>query len=359
MKKLLAILVVSILVLTGCGNSSAGKTVIGVSMPTKDHQRWIQDGDYLKKEFEAKGYKVLLQYSQDDEAKQAEVIENMIAQNADVLIVAATNGSALGSPLQTAADNDIPVVAYDRLLTNTPNVTSYVTFDNELVGHMQGKYIIDQLGLDLNDKSESYNLEIFSGSEGDSNSGYFYSGAMAELQPYIDAGILKVLSGQTTLAQTATPVWASDKAQERMDNILTAYYSGGKKVDAILASADCLSEGIIPSLISAGYTDADWPIVTGQDCDVASIKYIKDKKQSMSIFKDTSALAAKTVDVTEAILAGEEPEYNNTTTYDNGEFVVPAILLDPVLVTEANIQEVLIDSGYYTQEEIDAGKVEE
>lgn len=354
MKKIIAFMAIFVLVLSGCGSSGGGDDVkkVGIAMPTKTYQRWIDDGNFLKETLEEKGYEVDLQYANDDIPTQVSQVENMIANGSDVLVIAASDGSALTGPLQEAADNDIPVISYDRLLTNTDNVTSYVTFDNVGVGRLQGQYIVDKLGLDLNDTSKTYNMEIAAGAETDSNSLYFYNGAMEVLQPYIDAGIINVPSGQIEFSKVSTLNWESAKAQERMENILTANYSTGEHLDIVLASADGLSYGVLAALEGAGYTAENMPIITGQDAETMAIKNILDGKQTMSIFKDTRALASKTVEVIEATLNGEEVEYNDTETYDNGNFVVPTITLDPQAVDADNYQELLIDSGYYTEDEL-------
>ena len=169
-------------------SSAAMAETVGVSMPTKDLQRWNQDGDNMQKELEAAGYTVDLQYASNDVQTQLSQVENMISQGDDVLVIAAIEGSSLGEALDMAKENDIPVIAYDRLLMDSDAVSYYATFDNYKVGTVQGQYIVDTL--DLENADGPFNLEITAGDPGDNNAGFFYQGAMDVLQPYIDSGKL-------------------------------------------------------------------------------------------------------------------------------------------------------------------------
>lgn len=325
-----------------------GKKRIAVSMPTKDLQRWVQDGNNMKERLEAQGYEVDLQYANNDIATQVSQIENMIAVNPDVLVVASIDGSALGTALQDAKSLNIPVIAYDRLIMQTDAVSYYATFDNELVGILQGQYIEEKLN--LKNTQETYNIELFTGSSDDNNCNYFFGGAMKVLRPYIDSGRLVVKSGSTTLAECATPNWSAEEAQKRMENILSAYYQDGTGLSAVLSSNDSVANGITNAL-TASYK-GEFPVLTGQDCDITSMKNILSGKQSMSIFKDTRKLAEKVVEMISAILEGSEVPVNDTESYDNGKGVVPTWLCQPVFVDKDNYRELLIDSGYYSEEDL-------
>jgi len=330
-------------------NTDDGETKkIGVAMPTKDLQRWVQDGDNMKKELEAAGYEVDLQYANNDIATQVSQIENMVSGDCDLLVIAAIDGSSLGTALQGAKDKGITVIAYDRLIMQTDAVSYYATFDNYLVGKLQGEYIEEQLG--LQDTDESFHIELFTGSSDDNNVNFFFNGAMEVLNPYIDDGTLVVKSGSTTLAECATPNWSTEEAQKRMENIITAYYSDGTKLDAVLSSNDSVANGIT-NAIDSSY-NGDFPVLTGQDCDITSVKNILNDKQSMSIFKDTRTLAAKVVEMITAHMNDEEVPVNDTETYDNGTKVVPSFLCEPVFADKDNYKELLIDSGYYTEEQL-------
>ena len=335
----------------GVDSSSTGEGLIGVSMPTQSLQRWNQDGDNLNKFLTEMGYEVDLQYADNEVPTQVSQIENMITKNAKVLIIAPVDGGALSAVLSEAKEAGITVIAHDRFITGTQDVDCVGTFDNAKVGALQGQYIVD--ALDLENAEGPFNLEIVAGSLDDDNAAYFLGGAMEILQPYIDSGKLVVRSGQTTREQCATEAWQTDVAQARMDNILTAYYPT-ERLDAVLCSNDSTSLGAQSALKSAGYgtEDLPFPVLTGQDCDIANVKAIIAGEQSMSVFKDTRALAEVIAQMADTFVKGGEPEYNDTETYNNGAKVVPAYALDPIVVTKDNYKEVLIDSGYYTEDEL-------
>ncbi len=365
-KKLLSMILATAMIATmlvGCGAkeadasgdaaveadaSATGSGKVGVAMPTKDLQRWNQDGSNMKAELEAAGYEVDLQYAANDIATQVSQIENMINSGCELLVIASIDGDSLGTVLEMAKEASIPVIAYDRLIMNSDAVSYYATFDNYMVGTIQGEYIRDML--DLDNAEGPFNIELTTGDPGDNNARFFFGGAMDVLQPYIDAGKLVVKSGQTSFEEVATANWATDAAQSRMDAIIAANYSDGTVLDACLCSNDSTALGVANSL-EANYT-GEWPIITGQDCDIASVKNILDGKQSMSIFKDTRTLASKVVEMVDAIMKGGEAPINDTETYDNGTGIIPSYLCEPVFADIDNYKELLIDSGYYTEADL-------
>ena len=235
---------------------------------------------------------------------------------------------------------------------NSDAVSYYATFDNYKVGTFQGEFIRDQL--DLDNAAGPFNIELFTGSSDDNNVNFFFGGAMDVLQPYIDSGKLIVKSGQTTLAQCATPNWSTEESQKRMENLITSngYGPNGTKLDAVLSSNDSVANGITNALLAAGYTKDNMPIITGQDCDKPSVKNMLAGTQSMSIFKDTRTLASQVVKMVDSIMKGETVDVNDTKTYDNGTGVIPSYLCAPVACTAENYQELLIDSGYYTEADL-------
>ncbi len=354
--------------LAGCagGSSSSGDSgssgggdgsLIGVAMPTKSSERWIADGDNIKKQLEDAGYTVDLEYAEDDIPTQVSQIENMITKGAKALIIASIDGTTLTNTLQNAKDNDIPVIAYDRLIRDSDNVDYYATFDNYKVGVEQATSLLTGLGLvDASGAKTGtkgpFNIELFAGSPDDNNATFFFNGAMDTLKPYIADGTLVVKSGQTDFNTVATLRWDPATAQARMENILTSTYSDGSKVNGVLSPYDGISRGIISALTSAGYTTADIPIITGQDAELDSVKAIEAGEQYSTIYKDTRELAKVAVDMATALLTGGTPETNDTDTYDNGKKVVPSYLLQPVVVTKADIQKVLVDGGYYTDAQV-------
>ena len=365
------------LTLAACGGSGAGSTseepasgsgaseggTIGVAMPTRTSERWIADGNAVKEQLEEKGYKVALQYANDDIPTQSQQVDQMITQGVDALIIAAIDGTALSSQLQAAKAADIPVIAYDRLIRDSDAVDFYVTFDNFKVGVAQAEALLTGLGLKGADGSAGtakgpFNIELFAGSLDDNNATFFFNGAMSVLKPLIDDGTLVVPSKQTSIQQVATLRWQQEVAQKRMEDLLTSTYKSGQKVDGVLSPYDGLSRGIITALQNAGYGKGamKMPVVTGQDAEIASVKLIDDGVQSSTIFKDTRLLAEQAVIAGEAFLKDEEPEANDTETYDNGEKVVPSFLLPVSTVYKADIQKALVDSGYYTAAEVAAGQ---
>jgi len=349
---------------SGAAGGDKGDLTVGVAMPTQTSERWIADGDAVKSGLEKAGYKVDLQYAGDDIPTQQQQIDQMITKGADLLIIASIDGTALANQLQAAADAKIPVIAYDRLIRDSENVDFYVTFDNYKVGVQQATSLLTGLGVlkadgTPGDKKGPFNVELFAGSLDDNNAHFFYKGAMDTLQPFINDGTLVVKSGQTDIEQVATLRWLQETAQKRMEDLLTSTYSDGSKVQGVLSPYDGLSRGIITALQNAGYGPGiaeGMPVVTGQDAEIASVKLINDGVQWSTIFKDTRKLADQSVKTAEAFLKGGTPEANDTESYDNGVKVVPSYLLSSDIVGKDEIQPLLIDSGYWTADEVASGQ---
>lgn len=337
------------------GGGGGGQKTIGVAMPTKSSDRWIMDGDNLKKQLEALGYKVSLQFAEDDIPTQVNQIDNMITQGSNLLIIASIDGTALTSQLEAAKADKISVIAYDRLILNSPNVDYYASFDNFKVGVAQGTSLLTGMGLldasgKATNKKGPLNIELFAGSPDDNNAPFFFKGAMSVLQPLIDKGTLVVKSKQTKFETIAILRWDAATAQARMENLLTSTYSSGDKIAGVLSPNDQLAIGILSALKGAGYGTAGqpYPIVTGQDAEVGAVKSIIAGQQYSTIFKDTRKLAKVTVAMADAVLKGKKVKVNDTKTYDNGKKVVPSYLLGIQIVTKDNYKKVLVDSGYYT-----------
>lgn len=371
-KKLLGIAATTVaaaLVLSGCASSSTpaettdGAAVegglIGVSMPTQSSTRWISDGESIKAELEGQGFQVDLQYAEDDIPTQVAQLEAMLTKGAKALIIAAIDGTQLTDVLQAAKDAGVPVISYDRLIRDSENVDYYATFDNFKVGVQQATSMLVGMGVYASEDSTSadgpnaagpWNIELFAGSLDDNNAFFFFNGAMSVLQPLIDSGVLVVKSGQTTIEQVATLRWDGAVAQKRMEDILVGNYADGSQVHGVLSPYDGLSRGIIAALTDAGYSKM--PTIVGQDAEVLSVKAMLAGEQYSTIFKDTRELAKVAAGMALAILKGETPETNDTTTYDNGVKVVPSYLLTPYIVTVDNYKELLIDSGYINEADL-------
>jgi putative multiple sugar transport system substrate-binding protein len=306
----------------------------------------------MVKVFKDMGYDTDLQFADDDIPNQLAQIENMVTKGADVLVIAAVDGSTMSDVLQKAHDAGVLVIAYDRLITKTANVDYYATFDNFGVGVIQGTQLVTGLGL-VDGAAGPFNVELFGGSPDDTNAFYFYDGAMSVIQPYIDSGKIVIQSGQTGMDKVGTLRWLAATAQARMDNLLSGYYTD-KRVDGVLSPYDGLSIGILSSLKGVGYctTDLPCPVVTGQDAEVASVKSIIAGEQRYTVFKDTRSLAAQTAKMVDQALKGETVDVNNTTTYDNEVKVVPSYLLTPISIDVNNYQKELVDSGYIKAEDL-------
>jgi putative multiple sugar transport system substrate-binding protein len=334
------------------GAFAQGKGTVGIAMPTKSSARWIDDGNNIVKILKERGYGADLQYAEDDIPNQLSQIENMVTKGVKVLVIAAIDGTTLSDVLKQAKSKGIVVIAYDRLIRDTPNVDYYATFDNFQVGVLQAQSIEQALG--LKDGKGPFNIELFGGSPDDNNAYFFYNGSMSVLQPYIDSGKLVIGSGQKGMDKVSTLRWDGATAQARMDNLLSAFY-GRKRVDAVLSPYDGLSIGILSSLKGVGYGSGNMamPVVSGQDAEVPSIKSMQRGEQYSTIFKDTRDLARVTADMVDAALSGKEVTVNDTKTYNNGVKVVPSYLLKPVVVDKSNWEKVLIDSGYYKKAQFD------
>ncbi len=314
------------------GSGFAAGSKIGVSLPQKTSENWVLAEGLFTEQLKAAGFDPIVQFANGGAPEQQNQISAMIEQGVKLLVVGAVDGSQLGSQLAAAKDAGIPVIAYDRLLTNTDAVDMYMAYDNFKVGVLQGTALLEGLG--KSGKSSPWNIELISGSPDDANSKPFFEGAMSVLQPKIDDGTLKVVSGQVTQQQTATAGWKAENAQKRMDAILSANYQGNTSLDGVLSPNDTLARAALTSVKSAGKPN---PVITGQDSEVESVKLVFQGVQYSTIDKDTKNFVTKVVEYIGKIAAGQPVEVNDTESYNNGVKVVPAYLLTPVIVTKDNV----------------------
>lgn len=332
----------------GAGSGGDGsKTVVGIALPTRSSSRWIVDGDNMVSLFKAKGYRTELRYGNDDVDNQISQIRKMIDHGAKILVIAAIDNLALGDVLSEARGAGVKVIAYDRLILGTGSVDFYASFDNYRVGRLQADHIVGRLGLKNGSESGLFNIELFAGSPDDNNTRYFFSGAMDVLQPYIDKHELVVGSGEKRITQVNTLRWDGAIAEDRMNRLLKDSYAYDR-VDAVLSPYDGISRGVISSLKKAGYGTSvrPMPVITGQDAEVDSVRLIISGEQSETVYKDSRELAAITVKMANAVLTGGKVPVNDTRSYDNGNKVVPAYLLQPVSVDKSNYRKELVASGY-------------
>lgn len=324
--------------------------LIGISMPAKELDRWNRDGAHMKALLEDAGYRVDLQYAANHVQTQVSQIENMIAGGCKVLVIAAIDVTSLGTVMAQAKEAGVTVIAYDRLIIDTDALSYYITLDNWAVGVKQGQYIVDALNL-MNAGENVYNIEFIAADFFDSGILFFYDGAMSVLQPYLDSGVLNCFSEQVDKMSVATADGATDSAKARFDDIIATYYTN-KPLHAVLATNDSTAQGVAAAL-SDSYRNDVYPVITGQDCDIVSVQNILEGKQAMSVFKDTYDMAEKAAEMVDAIMKGEDPPINDEETYDNGTGTIPSYLCEPVVCTKDNYKELLIDSGYYTQDQLE------
>ena len=368
MKKKLVLAMAAAMAITSCAvpafasDDAAGGGKIGISMPTQSLERWNRDGSYLEEQFKAAGYDVELTYSDNETDRQVNDIQNLISDGVDLLVVAAIDGEALNTVMDEAKDAGIPVISYDRLIKSDA-VSYYISFDNYTVGTLQGQYVIDTLDLD-NAGDKTYNIEFTAGDPADNNAGYFFNGAYDTLKPYLDAGTLNVVSGQTDFDSVATAQWDTQTALERMQNILASYYADGTQLDVALCSNDSTALGVTQA-IESDYAGKNDVLITGQDGDEANLANIVDGKQSMTVYKAVANEAVVTLDLAKAMLAGDTVDeslieasgWDFDCTYDTESYETsegnkcPSFLLVPTVVTNDNLQEALVDPGYYTMDD--------
>ena len=357
MKKFLALLIAVVMVLALAVPAMAeegGK--VGIAMPTNSLERWNRDGQYLKEQFEAAGYEAILTYSDNKNDQQVNDIDNLLSQGVDLLIICAIDGDGLNTVMDRAAEEGVPVISYDRLIGNDA-VSYYVSFDNYTVGTLQGKFVEEALDL-ANAGDKTFNMEFTAGDPADNNAGYFFNGAYDVLKGYIEAGTLKVVSGQTEFQQVATAQWSTDTALARAQNILASYYADGTVLDAWLCSNDSTAAGVAQA-IESDYAGDNAVIVTGQDGDIANLRNIVDGKQTMTVYKNVANEATVTLEVAKGILAGADIDETlianfggiecafDTTSYFTSEgHFTPSFLLVPTVVTKDNLQ-YLVDTGLY------------
>ncbi|MFC4066513.1 substrate-binding domain-containing protein [Actinoplanes subglobosus] len=353
--KVLAVGVAAVMVAGGCNNDREGSTpaggssapaagfakdaLIGVALPSKTSENWVLAGDLFTNGLKDAGFQSDVQYAgaSTTVADQQAQITAMVTKGAKVIVIGATDAAQLSTQVEQAKQSGAVVIAYDRLITNTPNIDYYIAFDNFKVGQLQGQALLD--GMKAKKATGPWTIELFSGSPDDNNSGVFFNGAMDVLKPAIDKGDVIVGSGQTDVKQTATQGWKAENAQSRMDSLLTSTYTS-KTLDGVLSPNDTLARAIITSVKGAG---KPVPVVTGQDSEVESVKSIVAGEQYSTINKDTRKLVAETINMVKTLQTGATPQVNDTKSYDNGVKVVPAYLLAPVIVTKANAAEAYAD----------------
>ena len=338
--------------LTGCrGDKDANKIKIGVSMPSKESFYQNQDGNTIKAVLDGAGYRTLLQYAGDDSSVQASQIKYMIDEGCRVIMINPVDSDALSEVLAEAAANNICVISYDRLIENSDAVSYYVTFDESKPGYLEGKYIADALKLDECPENQSYTLEIFAGSEDDEISKRYYEDAMQILRPYIESGVLKVTSGDIEYEDVIEKADDADsEIEKRTLRYVEDYYSDELILDAILCTTDDVALRV-ENVLDYNYC-GNFPVITGSGCNLDSVRNIIDEKQTMSVFRNTKLLADAAVDIINSVINNTEVPVDDTETFNNGLITVPTYVCEPDYVDYSNYKEKLIDSGYYSEEQL-------
>jgi putative multiple sugar transport system substrate-binding protein len=356
----MAVLVVFATLLSACGAPAATEApaqgdalAVGIVLPTKDEPRWIQDETRFKDALSKAGYEVEILFSQGDSAKEKANVEALITKGIKVLVICPQDGTAAAAAAEAARAAGVKVISYDRLIRETEAVDYYVTFDSVAVGEAQAQYLVDKASGTGNP------LYLYAGAASDNNAFLFFEGAWNVLQPKIADGTFVIknsseavaLQDKATLTRDemakiigqVTTEWKFDVAKNLAEANLTAAAAEDKGDVFILAPNDGTARSIADAF--AADNDVASYVVTGQDAEKASVQYIIDSKQSMTVLKDVRTLVDDAIAAAVAYLEGKTPE--KTTTYDNGKIEVPAKPSEVISVDKANVKEAIIDSGYW------------
>lgn len=308
----------------------AAKMKIGMTVDDLRLERWQRDRDIFTEEANKLGAEVVAVSANGDSDKQMRDAENLISQGIDLLVVIPNNGDVMGAIVDQAHQDGIKVLAYDRLLTNS-DVDAYISFDNEKVGELQGKAIVEAMP-----KGRYF---MMGGSPTDNNAKMFRAGQMKAIQPYVDSGEITIVGDQWVKD------WLPEEAMKIMENALTA---NDNKIDAVVASNDSTAGGAIQAL--AAQNMAGKVPISGQDADLAAVKRVAEGTQTVTVYKPIPKLAKEAANLSVKMIKNEN--LGTTTTVNNGQKDVPAVLLEPIAVTKDNIKETIVKDGFHTEKDI-------
>jgi putative multiple sugar transport system substrate-binding protein len=340
------------------GGAKEAKVEVGIVLPTRDEPRWIQDENQFKKELEGKAGVSLL-FSQGDSGKEKQNVEALLNQGIKVLIICPQDAAAAAAAVEAAKKDKVTVICYDRLITDTKAVDYYVTFDSVAVGEAQGKFLLDR----VTPGSKGNSLYLYAGASSDNNAFLFFQGAWNILQPKIADGTFVIRNSDKAVAlqgkakpahdeesviiNQITTNWDFNEAKKKAADNLTMASAKEKGKCFILAPNDGAARSIADEFSKdpavTGY------VITGQDSEVASVQYIIDGKQTMTVWKNTKTLAHDAIEMATAILAGKKPV--TTGSYNNGSRDVPAKQTAVTVITRDNVN-LLVDSGYITADKL-------
>ena len=351
MKKFLVVFS-ALLALASCAPPA---TQVGIVLPTKDEERWIQDQTRFQDALKTAGVSAEVLFSEKDPAKEKANVETLVTKGIKVLVLCPVDSAAAAAAADAAAKAGVKVVAYDRLITGTKNVDFYVTFDSFSVGAAWGTYLVSQ----VKPKTKGNNLYLYAGAASDNNAFIFFAGAWSILQPKIADGTFKIVNSdaavklekkaeltrdeEAAIIGQVTTNWNPNDAKSKAESHLTKATKAQKGIAFVLSPNDQTARAIAD--VFAKDKDIKHAYTTGQDADKASIQYIIDGKQSMTVLKDTRVLVADAIKTAITFSKGEVPA--QTKTYNNGVIEVPAKPSDVTSVTQANVKAAIVDSGYY------------
>ncbi len=331
------------------------RNTVGISLPSQSSEKWIHAAAIMNTYLKEEGFQAQTEFAEDDAKQQIRQLEELAESKVKCLIVAPVPSADLTEALEKAKENKIPVISYDRLVMDTDAVDYYAGFDNLEAGHQIGKYILEEKELKdakAGKDAAVYTIEFFAGDPQDYSAKMVHQGILEVLQPYLDAGRLVCKSGRVKFEDAAILYESQDTAEMNCEALLDANYLDGH-LDIACTSADALAYGVRTALENKGYTKGkDWPLITGQDAELAAVENIEDGYQAMSVFRDPQALARQCAQMAVDCMKGEKAETNEQKQYKNGTKAVPAYLCETAAVDKKNYREVLLDSGYYTKAQL-------
>jgi len=316
--------------LSNAEKTKSGKIRIGFLMDTLKEERWQKDRELFVKRAEELGAEVLVQSADGKDDVQVRQAESLLAQGVDVLVVIPHNAQISATIVDAAKRRNVPVVSYDRLILNSePDL--YISFDNEKVGELQAKYLLE--------KAAKGNYILIGGAPTDNNAKLFRKGQMNILQPAIDRGDIKIVADQWARD------WLAEEALKHTENALT---QNNNEVVAVVASNDATAGGVIQALNAQKLSGKVF--VSGQDADLAALQRIAEGSQSMTVYKPISQLAPRAAEA--AVSLAKKEKISTSRAVNNGRTDVPSILLEPVVVDRANLKETVIKDGFQKAEEV-------
>lgn len=324
------------------GDSSSGGGKIALLLPESKTTRYESQDKPL---FEAKvkdlcsDCEVIYSNADQDASKQQQQAEAAITNGAKVLVLDPVDAASAGSIVKRAQQSDIPVISYDRLISNS-KPDYYISFDNAAVGKLQGESLVEQLG---GAEAKGKQIVMINGSPTDSNAALFKKGAHSVLDK----------SGVKIGKEYDTKDWSPDEAQKEMDQAITAL--GKDNIDGFYAANDGTAGGAIAALKAAGIDPKGLPS-TGQDAEVAGVQRVLAGEQGMTVYKAIKPEAEKAAELAVALVKGEEPPAGLINgKQNNGTADIPAIILTPIAVTKENVKDTIIADGFWSADELCTG----